>query len=85
VASAALPPIAAPSAPGVVAGEAAPPPAPMVTRALRAGRWELRQSGYVWVPPDTVLRPVQAAARGAPRWVWDGDEYRLLPQQVPTP
>lgn len=83
-AAATLPPIAAPAAPPALA-DAPSPSVPIITRALRAGRWELGGAKHVWVPPDTAPRRVATTHPTAPRWVWDGDEYRLRPQQVPTP
>jgi len=41
---------------------ALPPPAatqPMVTYALLPGHWHLEGARYVWVPPETVPRPVE--------------------------
>ena len=46
------PPIPVVTAPAVVL----PPP---VTEALLPGHWQLEGARYVWVPPETRLRPVQ--------------------------
>jgi len=36
------------------------PDAPAFTQALLPGHWALHGATYVWVPPDTKLRPVQS-------------------------
>jgi hypothetical protein len=94
--AASLPPVALAPAPRATESDLAPvaaspaedqPPAPppVVTYALRAGRWELRDARHVWMPPDTVLQRVQAGRPAPNRWVWRGGEYRwqLLPGDAP--
>jgi hypothetical protein len=49
---------------------ASPPPAPLVTKALLPGRWELRGARYVWVPPDSHLRAVEGRPWVQGRYVW---------------
>ncbi len=56
----------------------APPAAgpPVVTYALLPGHWQLQGAQYVWVPADTVPRPVvsgrlvQGHHVRAGEWVW---------------
>ena len=57
----------------------AAPPARMVTRALLPGRWALDGADWEWVPPDTVLRPVQTAPRVPGRYVWRDQRYVWMP------
>ena len=58
-----------PAAPAVVA--AIPPGPPPVTKALLPGRWELHGAKYMWVPPDTDLRPVDVRPWLQGRYVWE--------------
>jgi hypothetical protein len=55
------------------------PPVPPVTRALQAGHWALDGADWKWVPPETVLRPVQTAPRVAGQYVWREQHYMWVP------
>lgn len=56
-----------------------PPPVPTITRALLAGHWALDGADWKWVPPETVLRPVQTAPRVAGQYVWRDQRYVWVP------
>jgi hypothetical protein len=55
------------------------PPVPTITRALQAGHWALDGADWEWVPPETVLRPVQTAPRVAGQYVWRDQRYVWVP------
>jgi hypothetical protein len=61
------------------AGSIIPPPLSITTRALLPGHWALHGSNYVWVPPETRLREVQAAALVQGRYVWRNGLYVWVP------
>jgi hypothetical protein len=65
-----------------------PPPAaptqsvpvqPIVTYALLPGHWQLQGAQYVWVPPETVLRPVAYWRHVQGRYVWRDGEWVWVP------
>jgi hypothetical protein len=66
---------------------AAPVPSPtpfapaqaMFTSALVPGHWQLEGARYVWVPPDTVPRPVEYRLFIQGRYVWRGGEWVWVP------
>jgi hypothetical protein len=55
------------------------PPAPDITRALQAGHWALDGADWKWVPPETVLHPVQTAPRVGGQYVWRDQRYVWVP------
>lgn len=57
----------------------APPPGPTITYALLPGHWTLRGARYVWVPPETVPRRVDAAPFVPGRYVWDDGAWVWAP------
>ena len=56
-----------------------PPPAPMVTYALLPRHWALNGARWIWVPPETQLRPVVPATRVAGRYVLRDGAYVWVP------
>jgi hypothetical protein len=54
-------------------------PVPDITRTLQAGHWALDGAAWKWVPPETVLRPVQTAPRVAGQYVWRDQRYVWVP------
>ena len=54
-------------------------PRVVVTRALLPGRWALDGADWEWIPPDTVLRPVQTGPRVPGRYVWRDQRYVWAP------
>ncbi len=74
-----LPPLAI-AAPVPPAGPEIPAPAvPPITRALQAGHWALDGADWKWVPPETLLRPVQTAPRVAGQYIWRDQRYVWVP------
>jgi len=78
------------SAPAAHAAPPSPPPPPvaplppaplqpMVTYALLPGNWQLPRARYVWVPPETVPRPVEHRPFIPGRYVWRGGEWVWVP------
>jgi hypothetical protein len=65
----------APPTPHVISAS----PVPDITRALQAGHWALDGAAWKWVPPETVLRPVQTAPRVAGQYVWRDQRYVWVP------
>ena len=55
------------------------PAAPVVTRALLPGHWQLKGAGYVWVPPETTLRLVQTRPLVPGQNVWMGGRWIYVP------
>jgi hypothetical protein len=58
-----------------------PPVEPLYTHALFPGHWQVTGASYVWVPPDTRLRPVVHCVPGTfvwrdGTWVWAPPRYR---------
>ena len=66
------PPIPIVAAPAVVL----PPP---VTKALLPGHWQLEGARYVWVPPETRLRPVQLRPLLLGENVWKDGKWVYVP------
>ena len=56
-----------------------PPSVPTVTYALLPGHWALHGAKYVWVPPETVPRRVEAATLVPGRYVWRDGAYVWVP------
>ena len=52
---------------------------PIATYALLPGRWQLQGAEYVWVPPETVPRPVAYRRFVQGRYVWRGSEWIWVP------
>jgi hypothetical protein len=57
----------------------ASPMQPTVTYALLPGHWQLQGSQYVWVPPETIPRPVTYWRFVEGRHVWRGGEWVWVP------
>ena len=59
----------------------APPAAgpPFVTYALLPGHWQLQGAQYVWVPPETVPRPVAYGRLVQGHYVWRAGEWVWVP------
>ncbi len=74
-----LPPLAIAAPVPPAAHLSSPPPVPPITRALQAGHWALDGAAWKWVPPETVLRPVQTAPRVAGQYVWRDQRYVWVP------
>ena len=70
--------VAATSRPPAAPAEPAPAQ-PIVTYALLPGHWQLRGAQYVWVPPETVPRPVTYWRFVQGRYVWRGGEWVWVP------
>jgi hypothetical protein len=66
--------VATPSPPPVAPTQPAPAQ-PIVTYALLPGHWQLHGAHYVWVPPQTVPRPVAYWRFVKGRYVWRGGEW----------
>ncbi len=69
--------LAAPVPPAAPSSSA--PPVPAITRALQAGHWALDGADWKWVPPETVLPPVQTAPRVGGQYVWRDERYVWVP------
>ena len=68
-----------PSTPTPVADVTLPPPSPpSVTYALLPGHWQLEGTRYVWVPPETALRRVEARPLVDGRYVWLDGEWHWM-------
>jgi hypothetical protein len=67
-----------PSPPPAAPTQPAPAP-PIVTYALLPGHWQLQGAEYVWVPPETVPRPVAYWRFVQGRYVWRGSEWIWVP------
>jgi len=66
--------------PSPVADVTLPPPGPpSVTYALLPGHWQLEGARYVWVPPETALRRVEARPLVEGRYVWRDGEWHWVP------
>jgi hypothetical protein len=50
-----------------------------ITRAQQAGHWALDGADWKWVPPETLLRPVQTAPRVSGQYVWRDQRYVWVP------
>ena len=70
--------VATPSPPSVASAQPAPAQ-PLVTYALLPGHWQLQGAQYVWVPPETVPRPVAYWRYVEGRYVWRGGEWIWVP------
>jgi hypothetical protein len=55
------------------------PVQPIVTYALLPGHWQLQGAQYVWVPPETVPRPVAYWRYVQGRYVWRDGEWVWVP------
>ena len=55
---------------------------PVIMQALLPGHWELRGARYEWVPPETILRPVETASLVTGHYVWRDGAYVWVPQHV---
>jgi len=62
-----------------------PPPISVTTLALLPGHWALNGSDYVWVPPETRLRGVQAAPLVQGSYVWRNGSYVWVPMHYSNP
>jgi len=66
--------------PSPVADVTLPPPSPpSVTYALLPGHWQLQGARFVWVPPETALRRVEARPLVEGRYVWRDGEWHWVP------
>jgi hypothetical protein len=72
-----LPPVHEPSP--VADVTLSPPGPPPVTYALLPGRWQLEGARYVWVPPETTLRRVEAQSLVEGRYVWRDGGWHWVP------
>jgi hypothetical protein len=82
------PPVALPAPPRQptpVAIAARPSEPVPVTKALLPGRWESSGAKYVWVPPDTELRPVDERAWLQGRNVWRSGAWVWVPAHYGFP
>ncbi len=73
---------APPASPGpAVATVATMPAVPTVTYALQAGHWQLQGAEYLWVPPETVPRPVQyrPLIQAHYAYVWRDGKWAWVP------
>ena len=52
---------------------------PIVTYALLPGHWQLQGAQYVWVPPESVARPVAYWRFVQGVYVWRGGEWVWVP------
>jgi len=69
-----------PATPSPVVDVTLPPPSPPpVTDALLPGHWQLEGARYIWVPPETVLRRVEARPLIEGRYVWRDGEWHWVP------
>ena len=55
------------------------PAQPIVTYALLPGHWQLQGAQYVWVPPETVPRPVAYWRYVQGRYFWRDGEWVWVP------
>ena len=55
------------------------PAQPTITYALLPGHWQLRGAQYVWVPPETIPRPVPYWHFVEGYYVWRGGEWVWVP------
>ena len=67
-----------PSPPPVAPTQPAPDQ-PIVTYALPPGHWQLQGAQYVWVPPETVPRPVAYWRFVQGRYVWRAGNWVWVP------
>ena len=68
-----------PATPSSVANVTLPPPdPPPVTYALLPGHWQLEGARYIWVPPETTLRRVEARPLVEGRYVWRDREWHWV-------
>jgi hypothetical protein len=65
--------------PPPVAPRQSVPVQPIVTYALLPGRWQLQGAQYIWVPPETVPRPVAYWRYVQGRYVWRDGEWVWVP------
>jgi hypothetical protein len=65
--------------PPPVAPRQSVPVQPIVTYALLPGHWQVHGAQYVWVPPETVLRPVAYWRYVQGRYVWRDGEWVWVP------
>jgi hypothetical protein len=70
--------VTTPAAPPAASAQPAPAQ-PTVTYALLPGHWQLKGAQYVWVPPETVPRPVAYWRFVEGRYVWRGGEWVWVP------
>jgi hypothetical protein len=70
--------VTTPSPPPVAPAQSVPVK-PIVTYALLPGQWQLQGAQYVWVPPETVLRPVAYWRYVQGRYVWRDSEWVWVP------
>jgi len=75
-----------PAIPSPVANATLPPPGPPpLTYALLPGHWQLEGARYVWVPPETKLRQVEARPLIEGRYVWSDGEWNWTPTHYRSP
>ena len=55
------------------------PAQPTITYALLPGYWQLQGSQYIWVPPETIPRPVTHWRFVEGLYVWRGGEWIWVP------
>jgi hypothetical protein len=70
--------VTTPSPPPVAPTQPAPDQ-PIVTYALLPGHWQLQGAEYVWVPPESVPRPVAYWRFVQGRYVWRGGNWVWVP------
>ena len=70
--------VTTPSPPPVAPTQPAPDQ-PSVTYALLPGHWQLQGAQYVWLPPETVPRPVAYWRFVQGRYVWRGGNWVWAP------
>ena len=78
LAAALAPRVTTPSPPPVAPTQPVPDQ-PIVTYALLPGHWQLQGAQYVWVPPESVPRPVAYWRFVQGRYVWRGGNWIWLP------
>jgi hypothetical protein len=73
------------SLPTPVIAPAAPLAPQPITRALLPGHWQLQGAGYVWVPPETRLRVVEARPLIPGQNVWTHGRWIFVPTHYGSP
>ena len=71
--------VARPAPYPVISPAPLPPPASVLYR-LDPGHWQLRGAQSVWVEAQTIPQPVSVQPVVAPREVWNGDRWVLVPE-----
>ena len=60
--------------------QADPPPAPTTTYASLPGHWQLEGARWVWIAPETTLRPVVTRSVVPNRYAWKDGRWVYEPQ-----